>query len=444
MALAKTALVRVIIVPICGMFVSQTALAVAHYNNWYPEQWTARFLMESPTLLQVEWVRWCLFTIFSLLVWAIADFWAYRRHETQATSKRMMLWAGLFAGLAIAITCGSLLYFDRSPSKKIAASKNLVWVFSGMAGKSDADGFHVSDIQFWAAKNETGRPIRIKDAYIQSGLDGGKKRPLMINTHDHGLIPVTSANPIPPGTENITLMAEFPLLAETEFMKDWGIIDFAIQDDEQTFSGRIEEKQLREIFDGYRPKTPPPRITGLANPPPPSAPLMQKKNALLKAYPKPIDRQQLDEALLKMFNVINGSGQKVYTDTRDNLLAKWQTRLMDPALGQAYFLAEIDRIRNESVKCIQALHAFIYTDYGYYRDELRDASFEGEGAPVFNQALDAFRDVIAQLPERPTLKQIQTLAIGAHSKLETAANTYAQWVGKSKEKIVMKREELGA
>jgi hypothetical protein len=98
------------------------------------------------------------------------------------------------------------------------------------------------------------------DAYIQSGINS-KKQPLLLNTYDHGLIPLNAANPIPPNTENVTLIAEFPSLSERDFMNDWGVISFVIKDDEQTFSGKIEEKQLREIFDGYRPKTPPPRAT---------------------------------------------------------------------------------------------------------------------------------------------------------------------------------------
>ena len=81
MDLVKTILVRVILVPCCGLLISQTALAILHSNNWYPEQALARLLMESPTLFQVEWVRLAIITIASLLLWAAADHFLYRRHK---------------------------------------------------------------------------------------------------------------------------------------------------------------------------------------------------------------------------------------------------------------------------------------------------------------------------------------------------------------------------
>jgi hypothetical protein len=168
----------------------------------------------------------------------------------------MTLSAVVFAGFFIA-------WIWPSPATK-TQNKSLAWVFSGMAGKSDANGFRVSDVQFLAAKNETGKAVRLVDAYIQSSIDGGKKRPLLLNTYEHGLVPLSQANPIPPNTENITLMAEFPELSESEFMKDWGNISFVIQDSDQAFQGKVDEQTFRGVFDGYRPKAPPPRATASA------------------------------------------------------------------------------------------------------------------------------------------------------------------------------------
>jgi len=91
--------------------------------------------------------------------------------------------------------------------------------------------------------------------------------PLLLNTYEHGLIQLNDANPIPANTENITLIAEFPQLSENDFMKNWGTIDFVIQDEEQTFKGRIEDKTLIDVFAGYHLKTPPPRITKAPAPP---------------------------------------------------------------------------------------------------------------------------------------------------------------------------------
>ncbi len=154
-----------------------------------------------------------------------------------------------------------------APTKTVQ-SKPLLWVFSGMAGTQDANGIYkVNNIQFLAAKNETGMAIRLVDAYIQSGIDSGKKMPLLLNTYEHRLIQLNDANPIPANTENITLIAEFPQLSENDFMKNWGTIDFVIQDEEQTFKGRIEDKTLIDVFAGYHLKTPPPRITKAPAPP---------------------------------------------------------------------------------------------------------------------------------------------------------------------------------
>jgi hypothetical protein len=60
-------------------------------------------------------------------------------------------------------------------------------------------------------------------------------------------------------------MAEFPELSESEFMKDWGNISFVIQDSDQAFQGKVDEQTFRGVFDGYRPKAPPPRATASAS-----------------------------------------------------------------------------------------------------------------------------------------------------------------------------------
>ena len=170
-----------------------------------------------------------------------------------------VLIVGCVVGLAIGVTMLAV-----GPQKITAPGKTLSWIFSGMAGKSDENGFRVGDIQFLVPKNETGKAIRLVDAYIQSGMDGGKRRPLLLNTYENGLIPLSRSNPIPPDTENITLMAEFPNLSEAEFMKDWGNITFTIQDSEHTFQGWVAEKAFREVFDRHRPVAPAPRATAAA------------------------------------------------------------------------------------------------------------------------------------------------------------------------------------
>jgi hypothetical protein len=209
----------------------------------------------------------------AVLCWPLRD--ADQRMRAKGKLKHPLVWLAatlepshvIILGLVIA-TIGVVWQARGTPSKarvgtatNDSGGKSLVWIFSGMAGKSDANGFRVGDIQFWSAKNETGKPIRLVDAFIQSGIDGGKKRALVLNTLEHGLIPLNQANPIPANTENITLMAEFPELSEADFMKDWGNITFVIQDSDHTFQGKVDERTFKQIFDGYRPKAPSPRAT---------------------------------------------------------------------------------------------------------------------------------------------------------------------------------------
>ena len=66
--------------PFVGLIVcSRALLGVAHYNEWYPEQQLARAIIASPTLLQIEWVRWTLLAILTVLLWAVVDYFVYQR-----------------------------------------------------------------------------------------------------------------------------------------------------------------------------------------------------------------------------------------------------------------------------------------------------------------------------------------------------------------------------
>ncbi|MGB9367148.1 MAG: hypothetical protein WCE79_14165 [Xanthobacteraceae bacterium] len=79
-------LVRVVIVPLAGLLVSRTALAVAHSFEWYPEEQLARLVVTSPTLFQIEAVWWGLWAVLTLALWGLADRFIYRRSGDVAVS----------------------------------------------------------------------------------------------------------------------------------------------------------------------------------------------------------------------------------------------------------------------------------------------------------------------------------------------------------------------
>ena len=78
MAIAKL-LLRIAVVPFCGLVVSRALLEVAHAAGWHPENQLANLMLKSPTLVEIKWVRWVLLALGTLFVWAIADYLLYRR-----------------------------------------------------------------------------------------------------------------------------------------------------------------------------------------------------------------------------------------------------------------------------------------------------------------------------------------------------------------------------
>jgi hypothetical protein len=59
---------------------SHAAFFVAHASGWFPDQQVARLLMASPGILQIETIRWVLTAVLAVMVWALVDYFLYRRH----------------------------------------------------------------------------------------------------------------------------------------------------------------------------------------------------------------------------------------------------------------------------------------------------------------------------------------------------------------------------
>jgi hypothetical protein len=59
--------------------VSRALLEVAHSLGWYPEQELAGLLLSSSHAWKVDWIRWTLIGAMTIALWAVADYWFYRR-----------------------------------------------------------------------------------------------------------------------------------------------------------------------------------------------------------------------------------------------------------------------------------------------------------------------------------------------------------------------------
>lgn len=70
---------RVILLPLVGLICSHALLEVAHAFDWYPEKQLAAILIASPTIFQIEAVKWSLIAVLTALVWASAERFFYRR-----------------------------------------------------------------------------------------------------------------------------------------------------------------------------------------------------------------------------------------------------------------------------------------------------------------------------------------------------------------------------
>lgn len=298
--------------------------------------------------------EWIVYLSLAWGLWSICrEAWSNRTALTQRL-KMIQPSHVIILGLAIAVIGVVWQMRVVAPNTRLGTTnsggrESLAWVFSGMAGKSDANGFRVGDIQFWSAKNKTGKAIRLVDAYIQSGIDGGKKRRLLLNTLEHGLIPLEQASPIPANTENITLMAEFPELSEADFMKDWGNISFFIQDSDHTFQGKVDERIFREVFDSYRPKAPAPRATkAIENKPP-------------QRFYSTADREEISAAFTRVSNILNKPTAAIESESQQ-LARLWEAKKYsstDPRPDLRLLLERLEALRPISSEAFQGIEGVL-------------------------------------------------------------------------------------
>ena len=58
---------------------SRALLAVAHSFGWFPEQQLAKLVLNSPTIIQTEWLAWTMLTALALIIWLVLDYLVYKR-----------------------------------------------------------------------------------------------------------------------------------------------------------------------------------------------------------------------------------------------------------------------------------------------------------------------------------------------------------------------------
>ncbi|MBR1121895.1 hypothetical protein JQ628_10265 [Bradyrhizobium lablabi] len=349
------------------------------------------------------------------------DFW-------HAILERKTLERSLSISTIVMVLCG--LGFVAALAYKIwgesSASTKLTWVFSGMGGKSDENGFRVGDIQF-TSRNTTGRSIRLLDAYIESGIDGGKKRPLYLNSREHGLISVFQANQIPAGTE-MTLISKFPDLSERDFMKDWGVIHFLVQDDAETFRGRIESKQLSEAFAGHHPKPAAPQVTKA----PESATLPKR------AY-TPADVRVLPEALLEIANVLN---TKALAVKNDNFSLANDCRTIIKALGRTNAVERLQKTLGIAADVGKELYA-IKDRHGYYIREINYIVEASDEPSAFVSSGKIFIDAMLKLPEHPT-EDVLSFINPPLNEFIGSVNRFREWHENSNKRLLEIKGEIAA
>lgn len=76
-----------VLVAICVLVCSRTALAVAHALGWYPEQQLANFILAAPTALQIETVMWSILALVTISLLLVIDCFVNRRNYRRALGK---------------------------------------------------------------------------------------------------------------------------------------------------------------------------------------------------------------------------------------------------------------------------------------------------------------------------------------------------------------------
>jgi hypothetical protein len=83
-----------ILLGFASLVCSHAAFIVAHANGWFPDEQAARLLMASPDILQIEAVRWVLTAVLTVVVWALVDYFLYRRHSKRSEEASFGMVAG--------------------------------------------------------------------------------------------------------------------------------------------------------------------------------------------------------------------------------------------------------------------------------------------------------------------------------------------------------------
>ena len=107
----KQWLVRAVLQPLFGLLFSRAVLEVAHAYDWYPEKQLAELLLGTPSLLQISWVRYGLLALVTLVLWAIADYFVYRRSGAKAASSKLAIEKDAPTSLEVAVRIDNDCYF---------------------------------------------------------------------------------------------------------------------------------------------------------------------------------------------------------------------------------------------------------------------------------------------------------------------------------------------
>jgi hypothetical protein len=123
----------------------------------------------------------------------------------------------------------------------------------------------------------------------------------------------------------------------------------------------------------------------------------------------------------------------------ERFVHNWETQYLNHEKGLT--LEGLRELGVDARHLFGKLHEMTYSQYAYFRDDLREALAEGEGHRIL-AALDDYVKIVAAMPEGPTIENLRLLLGRDQEALEKAVTAFGKWLGESLERTRHRREAL--
>jgi hypothetical protein len=151
------------------------------------------------------------------------------------------------------------------------------------------------------------------------------------------------------------------------------------------------------------------------------------------------DRDTLDKALYEAFETLTMLGAPLKRRIEERFVHNWETQYLNHEKGLT--LEGLRELGVDARHLFGKLHEMTYSQYAYFRDDLREALAEGEGHRIL-AALDDYVKIVAAMPEGPTIENLRLLLGRDQEALEKAVTAFGKWLGESLERTRHRREAL--